>query len=152
MRVLCGLLFVLGKRDCYVKGADTECEKNANIDEYVIVARIKDKENDMKLTREETLKHMATKVSAGITVISEGSFYCCKSLSAVILPDTLEQIDSGAFCKCASLHEIIIPASVKLIDEDSFEDCPDDLIIIGETGSFAEEYAEQNDFAFKAID
>ena len=62
--------------------------------------------------------------SGSVTSISKGSFYGCKNLTSVNLPESLTYIGGSAFCQCESLTGIVIPNNVTLIDGSSaFEGC-----------------------------
>lgn len=65
--------------------------------------------------------------------------------------DEFDTIDEIAVKASYQLESITIPASVTSIGENAFKGC-EGLIIKGYTGSFAEEYANENGFTFEAID
>ncbi len=44
-----------------------------------------------------------------VTVIGDGSFYCCESLKQVLLPEGLQEIGLHAFAGCKELKEIDLP-------------------------------------------
>ena len=73
--------------------------------------------------------------------------FACGIFSYVILPDGLEEIKSRAFAGCNNLRYIVIPESVTFIASDAFEGT-DELIIMGEDGSYAEFYANKKGFGF----
>lgn len=56
----------------------------------------------------------------GVTRIGTRAFYNCKSLTSVVLPDSITDIGDGAFGYCEKL-EITIPHSVKSIGKDAFD-------------------------------
>ena len=51
------------------------------------------------------------------------SFYGCKNLESIILPDNLEIIGDYAFYECSNLTNIILPDNLYLIGSYSFEEC-----------------------------
>ena len=51
------------------------------------------------------------------------SFYGCKNLESIILPDNLEIIGDYAFYECSNLTNIILPDNLYLIGSNSFEEC-----------------------------
>jgi len=55
--------------------------------------------------------------------IKDYSFYNCKSIKKVILPDSIDTIESFAFYKCSGLEEIKFPKDLEVIEEYSFYDC-----------------------------
>lgn len=82
--------------------------------------------------------------SSNITVIPYDAFWGCSGLTHVVIPDTVTSIADGAFGGC-NLLTIQIPASVTSI-QGVF-----DVIILGERGSYAERYAEEQGLAFFEI-
>ena len=87
-------------------------------------------------------------IPASVTEIDLFTFRGCSSLTDVVIPSSVTSIDYGAFANCSSLASITIPSSVSSIDSVAFYNCPDDLIIYGDAGSFAEEYADTNGLKF----
>jgi hypothetical protein len=71
-------------------------------------------------------------------IIKFGSFWNCKSLKTVELPETIEEIEETAFEGCTSLTTINIPASVKMIRSNAFRETPwlanqkSDFVIVGD--------------------
>ena len=51
------------------------------------------------------------------------SFYGCKNLESIILPDNLEIIGDYAFYECSNLTNIILPDNLYLIGSYSFKEC-----------------------------
>ena len=89
------------------------------------------------------------KLSDNITSVGYSVFNTCSSLKSIEIPDGVTSIINGAFYSCESLECVIIPESVTSIGR-SFDNC-DNLTIYGYTGSYAEEYATENDIPFIAI-
>lgn len=58
-----------------------------------------------------------------VTVIGADCFRDCTELTAVILPDTLTEIDDRAFYGCTSLRGIFIPEGVTRIGSSAFANC-----------------------------
>lgn len=79
-----------------------------------------------------------------------GAFQNCINLKQVVLNDGLETIDGFAFAGCDSLMSIEIPASVTRIGFCAFLSMPEGFTIIGEAGSYAEQYAKENNITFQA--
>lgn len=86
-------------------------------------------------------------LSEGLKVIGPYAFGECGGLTDVNISDTVEKIDDGAFYKCTSLEKIYIPENVKYIGKDVFTGC-DSLSLYGKAGSYAEQYAAENDLRF----
>lgn len=58
-----------------------------------------------------------------LTAIPNYFFYCCSTLSEIIIPDSVTQIGENAFFSCTALAEINIPASVTAIGTGAFLRC-----------------------------
>lgn len=84
------------------------------------------------------------------TIDDDGAFMNCVNLRQVVLNNGLEYIGSYCFSGCDSLKEIEIPSSVTFIHNTAFFNCAEDLTIIGEAGSYAEQYAKENNINFQA--
>lgn len=87
-----------------------------------------------------------------ITKIEDITFGYCYSLTSVTIPDSVTKIVHNAFYSCSSLENITIPDSVTSIGENAFYAVSDNFKINGYTGSYAEEYAAENDISFIPID
>lgn len=85
-----------------------------------------------------------------LKTIGSGAFYDC-ALIRVGLPDSLISIESEAFMHCYNLTEIIIPKSVISIGDCAFA-FAHDLVIYGQSSSYAETYATENAIDFVALD
>lgn len=87
-----------------------------------------------------------------VTSIGFNAFWCCTSLKSVNIPDSVTSIGVNAFYGCRSLTSITIPDSVTNIEtnafkvEDDTRDFEEYIIPIKVSkGSYAEEYAKEND-------
>ncbi len=74
----------------------------------------------------------------------------CTSLTEVYLNEGTWFIGEGVFDSCTNLRDIYIPDSVETILYDAFWAC-DKLTIHAKKGSYAEEYAKENNIPFVAI-
>ncbi|WP_164997225.1 leucine-rich repeat domain-containing protein [Clostridium minihomine] len=101
-------------------------------------------------------------IPEGVTQIKSYVFNECSSLSEVKLPNTLISID-GAFDDCYSLKSIVFPDKNMLISDefyktsnpkrDDFTGRPiyPELVIFGKKGSFADSYANSQNYSFCVI-
>ena len=87
-------------------------------------------------------------ITAPLKTLGESCFSGCNNLREIILPDTLETID---FClaDCSLLEEIRIPPSVTEITPDMFATPSTKMILIVTPGSYAEQYAVQNNLEYR---
>jgi tetratricopeptide (TPR) repeat protein len=86
-------------------------------------------------------------ISGGITKISNRIFYGCSGLTDIIIPDGVTAIGEEAFYECNSLAKVTLPASVTEIGEDAFPYW-DELTLIVKEGSYAEQYAKDNEVPY----
>ena len=81
------------------------------------------------------------RVSLLSAITSIGGFSGCTSLSEIVLPDTIEEIDYGAFSRCYNLKTINLPKGLKVIGSHAFEESGLNSITIPggvvEIGTFA---------------
>ncbi len=93
------------------------------------------------------------KLSDALKEIPYAAFSSCTSLEKITLPNGLERICMLAFFECTNLKEIHIPATVTEIDNGEgdpvFDGC-DKLTIYAPSGSYAEQYAKENNIPFVA--
>ena len=54
-------------------------------------------------------------IGEGITKIPEFAFERCESLTDIVLPSTLEEIESNAFAVCSAIENINFPASLRIM-------------------------------------
>ena len=119
-------------------------------------------------------KYKTVVIEPGVTSIGDWAFSNGEKLTAVQIPDSVTSIGSEAFCGCSSLTSITIPGSVTSIGSEAFFGCssltgisilnpecqiysflgrtiPTQTVIYGETGSTAEEYAQEFNRTFVPI-
>lgn len=80
--------------------------------------------------------------------IQEMAFLGCSTLQEVTLPQGLSRIGAYAFAECNALTRVYLPASVTEIADSAFSGCSKDLVLFGETGSFAERFAAEHNLLF----
>ena len=79
-------------------------------------------------------------IKEGVKIICERAFFCCGSLSSLVIPDSVTSIGGSTFSGCSSLSNIVIPDSVTSIGDDAFWFCsslrnlviPDSVTAIGD--------------------
>lgn len=86
-----------------------------------------------------------------ITAIGAYAFYGCANLESVVIPDSITEIKAATFYGCSSLKEVIIPASVTRIAANAFNNC-ENLVIVAESGSYAETFAGERGISFESTD
>ncbi len=93
----------------------------------------------------------------GVVFVGSSAFQGCGELEAVKLPESLKEIGTCCFCGCMKLKQIVIPKNVTYIgdgafgrnDDETGELCSrSDIVLFGEEGSYAQEYAMQNNIQF----
>jgi uncharacterized repeat protein (TIGR02543 family) len=87
-------------------------------------------------------------IPESLTSLPEGAFYNCSSITDITIPSSVESIGERAFYNCSSLGLIEIPASVTTIGNDAFFGCRENMVIQGEEGSYAEQYALESNYLF----
>ena len=95
----------------------------------------------------ETLRSVT--IPDRITRIGYATFLKCYALSEVHIGSGVTTISDGAFAYCESLTDIVIPKTVRNIEPDAFYGTSG-IIIHGESGSYAEQFAAEQCFPFVA--
>ena len=68
-------------------------------------------------------------------------------LTSIMIPDSVTSIDEAAFRECENLENIIIGTGTTSIGNWAFWGCKK-LTIHAPSGSYAEQYAKENDIQF----
>lgn len=89
--------------------------------------------------------------NAYVKDIPDQCFYNCSALNTVVMNDRIQTIGKFAFGNCTSLKEITIPDSVTSINATAFDGC-EDLVIYCNSGSYAHEFAEENQITHVLLD
>ena len=92
-----------------------------------------------------------TFIPGSLRSLGDNAFAGCGNLVQITLPDTLLQIGNGVFSGCTTMVSITIPQSVTAIGESVFYRCLADLVIRGVPGSYAANYAVENNMDFEPI-
>ena len=86
----------------------------------------------------------------GLIEISEATFQSCAKLREVVLNEGLKTIYGLTFTSCSNLKKVEIPDTVTYIQAGTFYSTPDDLTVIGKSGSIAESAATEDNVNFQA--
>jgi hypothetical protein len=62
-------------------------------------------------------------ISNKVKAIGKSTFYGCKLLKSLVIPDSITVIESRAFSGCSSLERLSLPSSLKTVGEDVFSGC-----------------------------
>ena len=93
--------------------------KEALVDE----CGVKYSKDGRKLLRAPEKLSGSYSVKEGTRIICDYAFSCCRSLSDIVISDSVTSIGDSAFELCRSLSDIVIPASVTSIGNGAFSDC-----------------------------
>jgi hypothetical protein len=88
-------------------------------------------------------------VPDGVTSIGDWAFRACVALTSVIIPDSVLNI-GDAFSACIRLVGVTLPDSVLYIGDDAFDWC-DKIVLSVTEGSYAEQYAKENEISYEYI-
>lgn len=88
-------------------------------------------------------------IPESVTEIGWYAFESCRSLKNIRIPTEVSKIESGTFIGCQNLTSVTIPESVTEIGDWAFLGC-EKLTIHAPAGSYAEEYAKENEISFAA--
>ena len=97
------------------------------------------------------------RIPHGITKIPDFAFSACASLVNILIPDGVTSVGDYAFDGCLKLEKITIPESVTYIGMSAFADAESAFIhkdtptLFLHEGSFAQQYAKENDLPFVVI-
>ena len=87
-------------------------------------------------------------VSGNVKSVGIFAFGFCKRLKSIKFCDGVENLAGLMFRGCSNLKKVEIPTSVAYIGTNLFEACHKDIAIYGESGSYAETYANVNGYKF----
>ena len=101
--------------DLPTKATDEEL-KEAFVDEW----GVKYSKDGRKLLRVSGELSGAYSVKEGTRIICDWAFFCCYSLSEIVIPSSVTSIGDWAFSRCSSLKYISIPKSVIVLNGNPF--------------------------------
>lgn len=84
-----------------------------------------------------------------VSKIGYHAFWSNHTLRSAVIPPSVTEIEALAFMNCSQLSAVSIPGSVKAIGTEAFAGCPN-LTIHAPAGSYAEQYAKENNIPFVA--
>lgn len=89
-------------------------------------------------------------IPKGIKTIDSFAF-SASGLKSITIPESKEltSISEKAFYQCQDLKDVHLPATITDIKKDAFGDCPNKLTFYAPAGTYAQNYAKQNNFDFK---
>ena len=90
-------------------------------------------------------------IPENITKLGTSSFRFCDHLERVAIPEGVQSIGQEAFYWCSNLKEVKIPESVTAIGPDAFTGCPDLVLSVVE-GSYAQQYAQENQITATVVE
>ncbi len=94
------------------------------LDEGVIFARIDDEYHVVSYTGTATSVVIPSKYqNVPVTLIDYGAFMYCKSLTSVIIPNSVTLIGDNVFEGCIGLTSVTIPSSVAVVGSLTFAGC-----------------------------
>ena len=91
----------------------------------------------------------SVKIPNGVTSIGRSAFSWCSGLTEVVIPESVTSIGFEAFCNCRSLTRVVVLPAAAGIEEGAFRRCLS-LTIHAPAGSYAEQYAKENNIPFVA--
>ena len=71
----------------------------------------------------------------------------CASMTSIEIPESVTEIEKYAFMSCLALERALVPDSVTSIGDRAFSAC-ENLTLVVDEGSCAEQYAKENDISF----
>ena len=92
------------------------------------------------------------KIPTSVTSIESAAFAWSTELTSIEIPKGVACIEDDVFFGCSGLTDITIPESVTEIGNSAFDGCDNLKTIYGYTGSYAETYAKEKGYTFKAIE
>lgn len=128
---------------------DTENKKYMSLDNVIYERDENSGEPVRLITAADTVKTVT--VPDTVTVIGYCAFQGCYDLTGVDYGDNISKIEGHAFVGCSSLQTLYVPWGCD-IDTEELGEGMDDLTIYGYKGEEIEDYANEHDLRFVALD
>ena len=58
-----------------------------------------------------------------VTELSNNSFYNCKKITRIVLPEGIKKLGTSVFWKCSALQSVVLPQSLSVISSKTFNEC-----------------------------
>ncbi len=95
---------------------------------------------------------LSLRLPESLLTIGANAFFYDNALSSVVLPRNVTGVGSSAFSRCQALSRAMLLNADTALGDNAFYDCAASLVLCGYTGSTAQEYAEEEEIAFFALD
>ncbi len=99
----------------YAKWENVDLKYNESTRSYTVVGLLLDAGNDIVIPK--------TYKSFPVTAIAEEAFRGNKTLTSIVIPDSVTTIGDYAFAECTALKELTIPNSVTSVGRGAFSNC-----------------------------
>lgn len=85
-------------------------------------------------------------IPSSVEFIENNAFFDCTALETVIIDEGLQLIQAEAFAGCPALSFVQLPESLVHMDPTIFNNTSESLVLSVKEGSYADTWAEENDY------